>query len=131
MVKIYGITFVIFLILDGVWLGVISPGLYQEHIGHLLAEEVNWPAAALFYLLFIAGLVFFAIKPSLLQNSWKAALRNGAFFGLICYATYDLTNHATMRDWPLLITVIDLLWGTFICGISSLVSFFAVRKLLK
>jgi uncharacterized membrane protein len=131
MVKIYGITFVIFLILDSVWLGVISPGLYQEHIGHLLAEKVNWPAAAIFYLLFIAGLVFFAIKPSLLQNSWKAALRNGAFFGLICYATYDLTNHATMRDWPLLITVIDLLWGTFICGISSLVSFFAVRKFLK
>ena len=131
MAKIYGLTLVIFLILDSVWLGVISPGLYQEKIGHLLADEVNWPAAALFYLLFIAGLVFFAVKPSLGQNSWKTALKNGAFFGLVCYATYDLTNHATMRDWPLMITVIDLLWGTFICGISSLVSFFAVRKLLK
>lgn len=131
MIKTYGITFIIFLVLDSVWLGVISPGLYKEHIGHLLAEEVNWFAAGLFYLLFIAGLVYFAIKPALLQKNWKTALQNGAFLGLICYATYDLTNHATMRDWPLLITVIDLLWGTFICGISSLVSYFAVKKLAK
>lgn len=131
MAKIYGITFVIFLVLDSVWLGVVSPGLYKQQIGHLLAPQVNWAAAVLFYLLFIAGLVFFAVKPSLQQNSWKSALSNGAFFGLICYATYDLTNHATMRDWPLMITVIDLLWGTFICGISSLVSFITARKLIK
>jgi uncharacterized membrane protein len=131
MAKIYGITFVVFLILDGVWLGVISPGLYQENIGHLLAEEVNWPAAAIFYLLFIAGLVFFAVKPSLQQNSSKIALKNGAFFGLVCYATYDLTNQATMMDWPIMITVIDLLWGTFICGISSVTSFIAARKIAK
>lgn len=131
MAKIYAITFVVFLILDSVWLGVISPGLYQKNIGHLLAEDVNWPAAAIFYLLFIAGLVFFAVKPSLQHNSWKTALKNGAFFGLVCYATYDLTNQATMRDWPIMITVIDLLWGTFICGISSLISFIAARKIAK
>lgn len=131
MAKIYAITFVVFLILDSVWLGVISPGLYQKYIGHLLAEEVNWPAAAIFYLLFIAGLVFFAVKPSLQHDSWKKALKNGAFFGLVCYATYDLTNQATMRDWPIMITVIDLLWGTFICGISSMISFIAARKIAK
>lgn len=131
MAKIYAITFVVFLILDSVWLGVISPGLYQEYIGHLLAEEVNWPAAAIFYLVFIAGLVFFAVKPSLQHNSWKIALKNGAFFGLVCYATYDLTNQATMRDWPIMITVIDVLWGTFICGISSMISFIAARKIAK
>ncbi|WP_286181154.1 DUF2177 family protein [Bacillus sp. ISL-37] len=131
MMRIYSVTFVVFLMLDSVWLGVISPALYKEQIGHLLAPEVNWTAAVMFYILFIAGLVFFAVNPSIQQNSWKAALRNGAFFGLVCYATYDLTNQATMRDWPLLITAIDLMWGTFICGISSLVSFFIGRKLVK
>ena len=121
--KIYGMTFLIFLVLDSVWLGLISPDLYKEQIGHLLAPEVNWIAAALFYILFIAGLVFFAVKPAIQQDSWKTAVKNGAFFGLVCYATYDLTNQATISDWPLMITVIDLMWGTFICGISSLVSF--------
>lgn len=131
MVKIYGITLVIFLILDSFWLAIISPGLYQQQIGHLLATQVNWAAAVLFYLLFIAGLVVFAVKPSLQQDSWKSALRTGAFFGLVCYATYDLTNHATMRDWPLMITAIDLLWGTFICGITTTISFFTIKKLSK
>lgn len=131
MVKIYGITLVIFLILDSFWLSIISPGLYQQQIGHLLATQVNWAAAVLFYLLFIAGLVVFAVKPSLQQDSWKSALRTGAFFGLVCYATYDLTNHATMRDWPLMITAIDLLWGTFICGITTTISFFTIKKLSK
>lgn len=131
MVKIYGITFVIFLILDSVWLGIISPGLYQQQIGHLLAAQVNWAAAVLFYLLFIAGLTVFAVKPSLQQDSWKSALRTGAFFGLVCYATYDLTNQATMREWPVMITVIDLLWGTFICGMTTAISFFTIKKLSK
>ncbi len=131
MVRIYSVTFVVFLLLDSVWLGVISPTLYKEQIGHLLAPEVNWIAAALFYILFIAGLVFFAVKPSIQQNSWKAALGNGAFLGLVCYATFDLTNQATLMDWPLLITAIDLVWGTFICGISSLVSFLIGRKFVK
>jgi uncharacterized membrane protein len=131
MMRIYSVTFVVFLMLDSVWLGVISPALYKEQIGHLLAPEVNWIAAVIFYILFIAGLVFFAVKPSIQQNSWKVALKNGAFFGLVCYATYDLTNQATMRDWPMLITAIDLVWGTFICGISSLASFFIGRKFMK
>jgi uncharacterized membrane protein len=129
--KIYGTTFLVFLILDSVWLGLISPRLYQEQIGHLLAPEVNWMAAAIFYILFIAGLVYFAVKPAIEQDSWKAAVKNGAFFGLVCYATYDLTNQATMRDWPLMITAIDLMWGTFICGVSALVSFFTVSKFVK
>lgn len=131
MVKIYGITFVIFLILDSVWLALISPGLYQDQIGHLLAAQVNWAAAVLFYLLFIAGLVVFAVKPSLHQDSWKSALKTGAFFGLVCYATYDLTNQATMREWPLMITVIDLLWGMFICAMTTAISFLTIKKLSK
>jgi uncharacterized membrane protein len=131
MTRIYSVTFIVFLMLDSVWLGVISPALYKEQIGHLLAPEVNWIAAVMFYILFIAGLVFFAVAPSIQQNSWKAALRNGAFFGLVCYATFDLTNQATMRDWPMLITAIDLVWGTFICGISSLASFFIGRNFMK
>jgi len=131
MVKIYGITFVVFLILDSIWLAIISPGLYQYQIGHLLATQVNWAAAVFFYLLFIAGLVFFAVKPSLQQDSWKSALRTGAFFGLVCYATYDLTNQATMREWPLMITVIDLLWGTFICGMTTTISYFTIKKFSK
>lgn len=129
--KIYGITFLIFLVLDSVWLGLISPSLYKEQIGHLLAPEVNWIAAALFYILFIAGLGYFAVQPAIQRDSWKTAVKNGAFFGLVCYATYDLTNQATINDWPLMITAIDLMWGTFICGISSLLSFFTARRFVE
>lgn len=119
--KRYLLAFVVFLVLDMVWLVVISPKLYKRYIGHLMADKVNYPAAAAFYLLFVAALLFFVVDPALARGSLGYAAFAGGFFGLALYATYDLTNLATLRDWPVFITLVDLAWGTFICSATSAV----------
>ena len=119
--KRYLLAFVVFLVLDMVWLAVISPKMYKRYIGHLMADKVNYAAAAAFYLLFIAALLFFVVDPALAKGSLGYALFAGGFFGLALYATYDLTNLATLRDWPVFITLVDLAWGTFICSVTSAV----------
>lgn len=91
-----------------IWLSLIAWKLYQNQIGFLLKNDVNWAAAIIFYLLFIAGLVVFVIQPSLDADSLGKVMLLGLFFGLVTYATYDLTNLATMKDWPLSITIVDL-----------------------
>ena len=121
-IKHYLIALVVFTLIDLVWLLVISRKLYQDKIGHLMAEKVNFTAAALFYLLFIAAIVFFVINPALEKQSILFAIGAGAFFGLVSYATYDLTNLATLRDWPVSITVIDLIWGSFITSATSAIT---------
>ena len=119
--KLYGIAFILFLVIDLIWLGLIAKNLYQNQIGTLLKTNTNWTAAIIFYLLFIGGLVFFAIQPSITSATlWKAMLY-GALFGFMTYATYDLTNLATLEGWPIQITVIDLIWGSFLgASVSSL-----------
>jgi uncharacterized membrane protein len=121
--KLYLITFVIFFAIDLIWLGIIAKNLYQRQIGHLMAEQVNWFAAILFYLLFIGGLVFFVLMPAVDAGSLGKAILYGALFGFITYATYDLTNLATLKNWPWQITVIDLSWGTFLGMSTSLFSY--------
>ena len=112
-----------FFAIDLVWLGVMAKTFYRQHLGHLLAAEINWVAAIAFYLLFIAGIVFFAVKPALAVNSATRALVYGALFGFFTYATYDLTNHATMRDWPAIVTVVDMVWGTVLSGSVAYLSY--------
>ncbi|MDY0210336.1 MAG: DUF2177 family protein [Acholeplasma sp.] len=121
--KLYGIAFVVFLVVDLIWLGLIAKKLYQDQIGTLLKPDVNWTAAILFYLLFIAGLVVFVIQPGVDANSLGKVMLLGAFFGLITYATYDLTNLATMKNWPLSITLIDLAWGSFLGFSTSTITY--------
>lgn len=128
ILKTYFLTFIIFMGIDMVWLGVISKKLYADKLGYLMASKVNWMAAVLFYLLFIAGLLIFVLYPAIDKKSWSHALLAGLFFGLVTYATYDLTNQATIKDWPPLITVIDLLWGSFISGATSLLAYLAINK---
>jgi uncharacterized membrane protein len=94
-----------------IWLGLVAKNFYQNNIGHLMTTNVNYIAALIFYLLFIVGLVVFVIQPSLETKRLQDVLLRGALFGLITYATYDLTNLATLKDWPLLVTVVDLIWG--------------------
>ncbi|SFN65765.1 MULTISPECIES: DUF2177 family protein [Proteiniclasticum] len=129
--KVYALTLVIFFLVDIVWLGVISKKLYKEYLGHLMAPNVNWAAALVFYFLFIAGLVFFVIMPAIEKGDLMYAITVGAFFGLITYGTYDLTNLATLRDWPLNITIIDLVWGTFLNAATSGITYFVATSLLK
>ena len=129
--KVYALTLVIFFLVDIVWLGVISKKLYKEYLGHLMAPNVNWAAALVFYFLFIAGLVFFVIMPAIEKGDLMYAITVGAFFGLITYGTYDLTNLATLKDWPLNITIIDLVWGTFLNAATSGITYFVATSLLK
>lgn len=121
--KLYLSVFALFLAIDMVWLGVVAGWFYRKHLGYLLSPDVKWSAAILFYLLFIAGLLVFAILPGLQAGSARRAVALGAFFGLVTYATYDLTNHATIKDWPLIVTIVDLMWGAVLSAILSYLGF--------
>ncbi len=121
--KLYGITFIIFFAIDLFWLGVVAKNIYKQYLGELMSPSVNWVAAIIFYLLFIFGLVFFVVMPAVDAGSVGKALLYGALFGLITYATYDLTNLATLKGWPIEITLIDLAWGTFLGASTSTLSY--------
>jgi uncharacterized membrane protein len=129
ILPMYLLTLVIFFLIDMVWLGLVAKNFYRRHLGEMLSPKVNWPAAILFYLLFIAGLLLFVIEPA--QGRALQALWKGAFFGLIAYATYDLTNLATLKNWPLLVTLADLAWGAILGGAVSFCSTFINRWLFK
>lgn len=124
----YFLTLIIFIVIDSAWLGLVAPKLYKSQIGHLMASNVNWLAALLFYLLYIAALLVFVINPAVTANSWQHALKFGAFLGLAMYATYDLTNLATLKDWPVTITAIDLIWGTFITSATCVLSTIVIQR---
>ena len=121
-IKFYIIAFVIFFLIDLLWLGVIAKNLYQKEIGHLMAPQFKLIPALLFYLIYIGGLVFFTILPSVEIGCIKNAILYGALFGLVSYATYDLTNLATLEGWPLKIVIYDLFWGTFISAATAGIS---------
>lgn len=120
---------ILFLLLDSIWLGLIAKDLYKNNIGHLMGGKVIWGAAIIFYLLFIVGILIFAVLPSIETTSVLKTLLLGALFGLITYATYDLTNQATLKDWPLKITIIDMLWGSTISMLVSYIGFTIIQKL--
>jgi uncharacterized membrane protein len=128
-IKLFAITLPVFFAIDLLWLGVIAHDFYRDQIGSLMKTDVNWWAANLFYMIFIAGMVFFVIAPALEKRSWRHALFVGATFGFVTYATFDLTALALLKDWPLLITLVDLVWGTVLSATVSLVSFSIAKKL--
>lgn len=127
--KLYLIALPVFLAIDIVWLSLVAKNFYARQIGFLMAKNPNLFAAFIFYLIFIAGLIVFVITPALDKKMWTQALLAGAFFGLVTYATYDLTNLATVKDWPLIVTVVDLIWGTVLAAAVSVISYFIALKL--
>lgn len=127
--KLYGIALPVFFAIDMLWLGVVARNFYRAQIGSLLKSEVNWVAAIVFYLIFIAGIVFFVLAPAVEKQSWRYALWAGAAFGFVTYATYDLTNLATLKGFPLTVTLVDLAWGTVLTASVATISFFIARKL--
>jgi uncharacterized membrane protein len=127
--KIYLATLVAFLAIDMVWLGLVAPGFYRRYLGYLMAPKPNWLAAIVFYLLFIVGILVFVVLPGLQERSLGTTLLRAALFGLISYATYDLTNLATIKGWPVLVTVVDLIWGTVLSTAVSFVSYMAGKWL--
>lgn len=127
--KLFIIALPVFFVIDMVWLVFAAKKFYQEQIGFLMKPDINWLAAIIFYLLFIAGLVIFVISPAVEKHSWIHALIFGALFGLITYATYDLTNLSTLKDWPLLVTVVDLIWGTLLASSISVITYIISYKI--
>jgi uncharacterized membrane protein len=129
-IKLYFVTLIAFFVIDMVWLGLIARTIYRNYLGFLLASTTNWFAVILFYLLFILGILVFVVLPGLKDNSLKATLLRAVLFGLVTYATYDLTNLATVKNWPVLITVIDLAWGTILSVLVSYISFMVGKRLI-
>jgi uncharacterized membrane protein len=127
-IKLFFITLLIFLGIDAFWLGLVAPRFYQAQIGHLMAGTPNLPAAGVFYLLFVAMLVYFVIEPAVQTSTPREAIVRGALFGLVTYATYDLTNLATLRDWPLQVTLVDLIWGTALTAATTSLSVWVGQK---
>lgn len=130
-IKLYLAALAAFLVIDMIWLGGVARGFYRQQLGALMSPSVNWAAAILFYLLFIAGLLVFVVAPGLRSGSLGQVLLAGAFFGLVTYATYDLTNLATLRNWPWVMTVVDMLWGTVLATAVSGISFLVGRWMLS
>jgi len=128
--KLYLVSLTAFLVIDMLWLGLVARSFYQQQLGFIMAPSVNWFAAAIFYLLFIVGILFFVVVPGLESGSLKTTLLRAALFGLITYATYDLTNLATLKDWPVLLTVVDLIWGTVLSVLVSSVGFVVGKRLI-
>lgn len=126
-IKQYAVAFIIFFIVDIAWLGFIGKKLYRDNLGFIMAEKTNWPAAIIFYCVFIVGLVFFAISPALEKDSLIYALKMGALFGFATYFTYDMTNLSTLKDWPLKITIIDIIWGTSLNGLTATISVYFLK----
>lgn len=127
--KLSAIALPVFFAIDMVWLGLVAKGFYRAQIGALMKDEVNWAAAVVFYLIFVAGLVTFVISPAVEKGSVSHALHFGALFGLVSYATYDLTNLAVAKDWPLLVTIVDLAWGAVLAASVSAVTYLVADKL--
>ncbi len=108
----YVASFISFLVIDLIWLGLIARPIYQKYIGQFLAEQTKWGSAIVFYLLFVAGIVYFATWPALQDGSILKAVVNGALIGFLAYMTYELTNHAVIAGWPWQIVIVDIIWGT-------------------
>jgi uncharacterized membrane protein len=128
MIKQLFVTLVTFLMIDGAWLMLIAKNFYAKHLGYLMAKTPNLAAAGIFYLIYVFTLVVLIISPALQRGSLVTAILTGALFGLCAYATYDLTNLASIKDWPLVVTIIDLVWGTFVSGAVAGISYFILSK---
>jgi uncharacterized membrane protein len=126
----YLLTSVVFFAIDLIWLGVIAKNLYRKYLGGFLSDTVNWTAAFVFYALFIVGIFIFSILPAVEKNSFSHAVIMGALFGFFTYATYDLTNLATLKNWPLTIVYIDIIWGTILTGLVAAAGYWITKKIL-
>jgi uncharacterized membrane protein len=128
--KLYLVSLAAFFAIDMLWLGLVARSFYQQYLGFLMDTSPNWFVAILFYLLFVVGILVFVVLPGLESNSLKTTLLRAALFGLITYATYDLTNLATLKDWPVLLSIVDMLWGMVLSVLVSYISFMAGKRLI-
>jgi uncharacterized membrane protein len=127
MIMAYLATLAAFVVIDLIWLGAIAKSFYRRELGDLLAQPFNMKAAAVFYLLYPLGVVFFAVNPALSAQSLTQALVLGGLLGLFAYGTYDLTNLATIRNWSLSLSVVDMIWGGVLTALAAAAGFYGAR----
>ncbi len=121
----------IFAVIDAIWLSLVANKFYKDQLGSLLLDKPNMIAAVLFYVIFLIGLVVFVINPAIAANNWQIALGLGALFGLVAYATYDLTNLATLKGFSVKLVIVDLIWGTFVTASTATLTYLIVTGLFK
>lgn len=124
----YAATAVVFFAVDFFWLGIVARSFYRDRLGHLMADDVNFAPAAAFYLVYVVGVVVFCVVPALADESWSKALLLGLLLGLVAYGTYDMTNLATLRDWPVAVAVVDMVWGGLLTGLSATAGYWLARS---
>lgn len=129
VVVAYAGSAIAMLALDAIWLTTMVPRLYKPALGDLLADPPNLRVAALFYLLYVAGIVFFAVLPAVEHRSWLAALGTGALLGLVAYGTYDFTNLSTLKNWPLTLSLVDVAWGAVVTSLAAIAGYAATMWL--
>ena len=125
----YAVSVPVFFVIDMIWLGVIAKGFYRKALEPLLTPNINWTAAIIFYFLFLAGVLIFAILPGMEKRSLGHTVLMAALFGLIAYATYDLTNLATLRDWPLMLSIVDMVWGAFLSASTATITYLIMSRI--
>ena len=127
-IKTYLLSLVVFLGIDAVWLTTMSKSFYGKHLGHLMTEKPNLLVAFIFYLINIVGMIFLVINPALKDNSWNKLLLGAMIYGLCTYATYDLTNQATLKNWPMIVTMVDIVWGVVLTTAVCASVFYFMKK---
>jgi uncharacterized membrane protein len=127
MIITYIAALLVFLAFDAVWLGFIARGFFVEQMGPLLRDDPNFVVAAVFYLLFVAGILYFAVLAGLREGSITVAILNGAFLGLLAYGTYDITNLAVLKGYPPILAAVDMAWGTFLTGLTAGAGYLAAK----
>ncbi|MBM4102791.1 MAG: DUF2177 family protein [Planctomycetes bacterium] len=125
----YAVSVPVFFIVDMIWLGIIAKGFYRKALEPLLTPNINWTAALLFYFLFLFGILIFALLPGMEKRSLVYTITMAALFGFIAYATYDLTNLATLRDWPLMLSIVDMIWGAFLSASTATVTYLIMSRI--
>ena len=125
----YAVSVPVFFIVDMIWLGIIAKGFYRKALEPLLTPNINWAAAIIFYFLFLVGVLVFALLPGMEKRSLGYTVVMAALFGFIAYATYDLTNLATLRDWPLMLSIVDMLWGAFLSTSTATMTYLIMSRI--
>lgn len=126
--KKFVISFGVFVVVDLAWLGVVAKSFYSNQLGPLMRDEIIWPVATLFYILFVIGLLYFAIEPGLKAKSSRLAVKNGALYGFFTYMTYELTNYSVISNWPAGLVLVDIMWGVVLATVVSLFAYLILDK---
>ncbi len=127
LTKVFVAMIFAFLLVDLLWLGVIAKSFYRQELALHITDRFNWYAAITFYILFIAGMIFFSVIPAQKFDSWAIVALYGALYGLITYGTYDLTNLATLKNWPVILSFVDIIWGMFLSSLVTIIGVFVYR----